>query len=409
MGRISKSLALILILIMAISSLSLFFEAIPLGRAQSGTNESGLINSDTTWTKANSPYNLKGNVLVNNGVTLTIQSGTIVNLGSYYIEVNGTIQAIGNNANPITFNDGQISFTQYSDGWNEVSGSGSIISYAVLSSSVSIIGSSPMISYSNISCAGVIIGISGGSPIISNNKITSFQNSDQYGRPQQSYAGIQLSENTNAIVTGNVISGAYDRACVVINDGSPIIQRNLIQYGNGLYLGTMSALASPIIQNNTFSFCNEAIVSASGSLGLSSSLVYNNFANSSQFNIYWVRTIDLNATFNWWGTAKQTAIANSIYDNKNDFNLGSITFVPFLTAPNPQAPTTPTATPTPTPSPSPTPIPEFPTWIVPLLLIIMVTIAGLSVYNKSKRSLIKKHRTNPVKTLIGLEENCVDS
>ena len=369
---------------MTISSLSLIFQAIPSGRAQSGTNESGIIKSNTTWTKTNSPYNLTGNVLVNNGVTLTIQPGTIVNLGSYYIEVNGTIQAIGNNANPTTFNGGQISFTQYSDGWNEVSGSGSIISYADLSSSVSIIGSSPMISNNNISCAGVIIGISDGSPIISNNKITSFQNTDQYRRPQQSYAGIQLSDNTNAIVTGNVISGTYDQACIVINDGSPIIQKNLIQHGNGLYLGTMSASASPIIQNNTFSFCKEAIVSASGSLGLSSPLVYSNFANSSQYNIYWVRTTDLNATFNWWGTAEQTAIANSIYDNKNDFNLGSVTFVPFLTAPNPQAPTTTTSTPTPTPSPSPTPtVPEL-SWLV--ILPLLLSVFAVAVIFKRRRT-----------------------
>ncbi len=372
---------------MTILSLTLIF--VPLGRAQSGTNESGLISTDTTWTKANSPYNLTGNVLVNNGVILTIQSGTIVNLGSYYIEVNGTIQAIGNNANSITFNGGQISFTQNSNGWSEVSGLGSIISYAVLSSSVSIMGSSPMISNSNISCGGVIIGISDGSPIISNNKITSFQNTDQYGRPQQSYAGIQLSENTNAIVTGNVISGTYDQACIVINDGSPIIQRNLIQYGNGLYLGTMSASASPIIQNNTFSFCNEAIVSARGSLGLSSPLAYNNFANSSQFNIYWVRTIDLNATFNWWGTAEQTAIANSIYDNKNDFNLGSVTFVPFLTAPNPQAPTTPTSTPTTTPSPSPTSIPEL-SWLV--ILPLLLSVFAVAVVLRHRKAALSSNQ-----------------
>jgi hypothetical protein len=35
------------------------------GSAQIGTNENGVINTDTTWAKAGSPYNLIGNVTVN--------------------------------------------------------------------------------------------------------------------------------------------------------------------------------------------------------------------------------------------------------------------------------------------------------------------------------------------------------
>src|SRR5208337_5359065 len=42
------------------------------------TNVNGTINSDTTWTKANSPYNLTGPVTVDPGVTLSIEPGTIV-------------------------------------------------------------------------------------------------------------------------------------------------------------------------------------------------------------------------------------------------------------------------------------------------------------------------------------------
>jgi hypothetical protein len=357
--------------------------------AQTPTQVNGVISQNTTWTKTNSPHTLTDNVLVSNGVTLTIEAGVTVNLNGNKIEVNGTIQAIGNNANPIAFNSGQIAFTQYSAGWSETSGGGSIISYAALEASVSIIESSPMISNSNISSVGVIVGVSGGSPIISNNKITSFQYSDQYGRSQQSYAGIQLSENSNAIIIDNVITGTYDQACIIVNDGSPIIQKNLIQYGNGLYFGAMSTLSNPTIQNNTFSFCREAILSATGSSGLTS-LLYNNFVNSSQYNIYWAQTTNLNATLNWWGTTDQQAINQTIHDFKNDFNLGNVNFIPWLNSPNSQAPNSalfisnPSPT-TPPPSPISTPITsEFPSIVIVIVGLVIMTLTIVTFKRKEK-------------------------
>lgn len=39
----------------------------------SQTNVSGVISSNTTWTLANSPYIVTGNILLNQNVTLTIE------------------------------------------------------------------------------------------------------------------------------------------------------------------------------------------------------------------------------------------------------------------------------------------------------------------------------------------------
>jgi hypothetical protein len=88
------------------------------------TTVGGIISDDTVWIKADSPYNLIGNILVDEGVTLTIQPGVTVNLNGYYIMINGTLAAIGNSNDEISFNGGRIIFTQGSKGWNQQTQSG---------------------------------------------------------------------------------------------------------------------------------------------------------------------------------------------------------------------------------------------------------------------------------------------
>jgi hypothetical protein len=78
-----------LLLIFLVSSL-LFLGSLRFSSAQTGMSVYGQVNSDTTWTQANSPYTLTGIVQVRSGVTLTIQPGVTVNLGTYSLQVNGT-------------------------------------------------------------------------------------------------------------------------------------------------------------------------------------------------------------------------------------------------------------------------------------------------------------------------------
>jgi hypothetical protein len=106
-------------------------------------NFGGIISSSTTWTKTNSPYILTGPVLVGYGVTLTIEPGVNVNLATYYLEVNGTLNARGTATDKITFSaqyngfpgeTASIVFTDFATGWNEQTRSGSIIENAGISS-----------------------------------------------------------------------------------------------------------------------------------------------------------------------------------------------------------------------------------------------------------------------------------
>ena len=74
------------------------------GTQASTTSANGIIPRDTTWTKANSPYTLTGPVGIVSGATLTIEPGVTVNIGSFYLEVNGTLNALGTASDQIVFN-----------------------------------------------------------------------------------------------------------------------------------------------------------------------------------------------------------------------------------------------------------------------------------------------------------------
>jgi hypothetical protein len=59
--------------------------------AQTGIQVNGILSQNTAWTKANSPYTLTDDILVNDEVTLTIEAGATIILNSYYIRVNGSL------------------------------------------------------------------------------------------------------------------------------------------------------------------------------------------------------------------------------------------------------------------------------------------------------------------------------
>jgi len=159
------------------------------GMAQSGIIS--IMDIDTTWTKANSPYSLNGPLVIGNGVTLTVEAGATVNFNNYYIVVNGTLHARGSSADQIHFNGGNITFTGYSNAWNEQTGSGCIIENAVLSSTSIFNGNSLKIADCAIT-AGVSVG---GSSIVSSNTITG----------DVSAAGSTLISNN--LITGKVSAG----------------------------------------------------------------------------------------------------------------------------------------------------------------------------------------------------------
>ncbi|MGD0204550.1 MAG: NosD domain-containing protein [Candidatus Bathyarchaeia archaeon] len=349
------ALALTFILALLVSTM-VGVTTLHFGTAQSGTNVTDIIRVDTTWTQAKSPYNLTVDVLVNNGVALTIEPGVFVNLNSYHMTVNGTLQAIGSSQNLILINgdnSAEIVFTQFAADWNQSTGTGCIIENANLLI-FTVMYNSPEINndtiYGRISTnANATISncfIYGGLDIegqgtVSNNTVTS--PSGSMGQ------GIIITPDANATVSGNTITACSEgitintEAGLVVGNFTSLIEGNLIAdntYGIEIVAFSGATFLTPLIQSNTITNNTNGIYFTSYSeVPTPTTILDNNICNNSNYNILSKISNDINATYNWWGTIDTQAINQTIYDYKDDFNLGNVCFVPFLDSPNIQAPT----------------------------------------------------------------------
>lgn len=321
----------------------------------------GVINSDTTWTLNNSPYFLTSPVLVNSSVTLTIEPGVTVYLNNTYIRVDGTLNATGTRANKISlirndtsgvlsdFDKAAILFTINSTSWNETSKTGSIIENAIVTNAQHLgvqtiqISSSPKINNSTIINTGdqCSIYVQNGSPVISNNTITSYSVGISSSLPFSREMG------ANTSILNNIISGC--KTGIVVSGGYPIIERNLIINNTGNKLGDGGGIkiydqyTTPLVRNNTITRNTVGFNIFYSPLSM---IAFNNIQDNKEYSIYLSEgsASNTNATYNYWGTNNTSAINQTIRDFKNDFNLGTVNFVPFLNTTNPEAPIVPTFT-----------------------------------------------------------------
>jgi len=74
-----------------------------------GTGVSGVVSSNTTWTSNGSPYIVIGDILIENGVTLTIEPSVTVKMDTgKYLKVEGQLIARGTIDSLITFESSQV-------------------------------------------------------------------------------------------------------------------------------------------------------------------------------------------------------------------------------------------------------------------------------------------------------------
>jgi len=96
--------------------------------------KSQILDTDTTWYLADSPYRVEGNIKVNEGVTLIVEAGVEVWFTSkVWLEVYGTLRLIGTETQPIVFEGGDWSGIRIKDSSPDyVGGEGTVIEHAVL-------------------------------------------------------------------------------------------------------------------------------------------------------------------------------------------------------------------------------------------------------------------------------------
>ena len=368
-----KAILKTILLVTLVGSLLLTW-GIPMGTGQASNELSGIISADITLTKQGGPYTFTGPVIVNGGVTLTIQPGASLVLGAYYLVVNGTLQARGSVSDPIRFTGGSasvtpITFTLFSSKWNEQNATGCIIENTVFNATgIEIQSASPKINNCTFSKNGIVINTQNlvGSPIVSNNTVKGIGSSLSSG----------ITCNGNAGLSGNNVSGWQTGIYVFF--GNATLTNNLV-WNNSLegirvdYRIDYGAFTAPILSNNTV--VNNTIgINLVGSP--TPTIIYNNINNNTNYNIVlfngtgpYPKGGNINATYNYWGTTNTALINQTIWDFKKDFNLGNVSYVPLLNAVNPAAPSFPSSIPF---------IPEFPQLAVTVISVVAITFAAIA-------------------------------
>lgn len=167
--------------------------------ASGQTPVGGVINADTTWGLAGSPYDLTANVIVLNGATLTIEPGVIVRGGSNTtLQVsNGHLSAIGSIGSPILFTS---SFDSAPEQWDGLYIDSSFASAELRFCEIRFAGQP------NALAIGSGITVSGGaSTTIANCAVRQCS-----GAPSVS-SGIFVTGNSTVVITDSIIESCGDQ------------------------------------------------------------------------------------------------------------------------------------------------------------------------------------------------------
>jgi hypothetical protein len=346
------------------------------------TSINGILTSNTTWTKTNSPYTLQGPVAVDKGVTLMIEPGVIVNLNSYYIQVNGTLIARGSDNEKIVFNDGLVTFTSIS----QQTGQGSVIENVVaeslavwtpmtitkctikgldVGSSVTVtrnivesisaseiaivtnneitqschVGGSAKITSNNID-ARIIVNV-GSEPTISNNKISDGVHIDSNGarvivsgneiHAKNSYPRIFVA-GSHAEITNNLIIGSTSTKPTAISVGGYLSSATIT--GNQIYncqTGITVQQSAVQISKNVIANC-EIAINVMLTAPISGSTPPYNKTPIVEINTNTIAKNTIGIVYQPYD-ATSSITGNNIYDN-TEYNLKLLQYLQDINIPN---------------------------------------------------------------------------
>ena len=255
-----------------------------------------IITVDTTLT-AGQAYVTTSDVIVKQGVTLTIEAGAVLKFSSSMdLIVNGSLQVSGTEANPVIF-------TQSDDRWSGIKINASAtninINWAKIEwvkqgeSAVEVLSTSndTVISNSYFNFVfGTGIYFNGASGIANNNAIYNAKNS------------IHI-KNASPQISSNIIGNSTNSGILIEGLSNPAINLGNIITNNkyGIYLKGTNSVGNnpqPVINNNQ---------------------IHSNTVNNIYTaDFYQGEAVNIDAKNNWWNTTSINEIATGIYDYTDD-------------------------------------------------------------------------------------------
>src|SRR3989339_691941 len=259
-----------------IFTLAAFFVVFPAPAKAATEIPGGIIFTTTSWDLLGSPYVITGNVSVSEDADLYINPGVEVRFNSNTnLTINGTLQALGNAANPVIFTSNG---STYPGAWGRVYlnstsehnainhcrleyGQGIVIysSDSIVTASrffsnsygLAILNSSPNIENNIFENNNTAISINSASPTITNNTITGGN------------TGLSISGTQNPVITGNTINTNDWPVKIDVHSGSVNLNTNTftgakkgiyVNYGNITADTTWTNTAYPYVITGVYPY-----------------------------------------------------------------------------------------------------------------------------------------------------------
>ena len=213
-----------------------------------------IYSANSTWTSDKS-YVLNGTVIVNQGVTLTIQPGTVIKANpGRFIRVDGTLIARGTAAQPILFTTNSIT----NAAWSGIRFADTAVDASYDAAGTYLAGS--VLQFVEISDADIAASLSTRAPYIADSTF------------RDNGTSIQIGNNNNGgspRIERNEFAGQNAGAAITLNGGQPLIQQNTLTGAS------ISGSGSPSIWNNTVRSGDTAI-GLSGSPSILGNVIQDN-------------------------------------------------------------------------------------------------------------------------------------